>query len=442
MALNIDQIIALFGAIVFIGFFAEIMFRKFSVPNIIILLLLGLILGSFTGTLSSEDLSAYASLFAPIALIIILFEGGLNMNLLEFIKESPLGIAFSFIMVLLSIFLFSILGYILFGWDLLIGAILGSIVGGISSAIALPLVKNGALSAKAKNIISIESVATDVFCIVMAISLINIAVGISTLDITVIIKEILLFFLIGTVIGGIGAFFWAGLLKFTGKIDFSYILTIGFLFILYYISGLMGGNGPITALIFGLFLGNLNLFAYYFKTDKFAFNTFFIKKFHNEITFFISTFFFVYLGTIVVFKNFNSILIGIFISCIIIVMRYVIVKIFFSPFNIPQKQLQIMSILSARGLAAAVLAPLPFYYGIQGTESFSDIVFSVIICTVIFTVLGYIYLTKMTGDDLSEKITKVEKKKDDEEQDENEKEDNKEEEDNFDKEIENFEFMK
>ncbi len=441
MALNIDQIIALFGAIVFIGFFAEIMFRKFSIPNIVILLFLGLILGSFTGTLSSEDLAVYANLFAPIALIIILFEGGLNMNLLEFIKESPVGIAFSFIMVLFSIGIFSVLCHFMFGWDFLVGAILGSIIGGISSAIALPLVQNGALGSKSKNIISIESVATDVFCIVFAITLINVAIGISSLDITVIGKEIMLFFLIGTVMGGVGAFFWAGLLKFTGKVDFAYILTIGFLFILYYLSGIFGGNGPITVLIFGLFLGNLNLFAYYFKTDKFTFNTFFIKKIHNEITFFISTFFFVYLGTIVVFKDFNSILIGIFASAILIALRYGVVQLFFKPFKLPKKEIDIMSILSARGLAAAVLAPLPLYYGIKGTETFSDIVFSVIICTVIFTVIGYIYITRMTKDDLAEKIVKEDE---DEEEEETEKEtkkvkkSKKEEEDEF----EDFDFVK
>jgi potassium/hydrogen antiporter len=408
MVLNIDQIIALFGVIVFIGFLAEIMFRKFSIPNIVILLFLGLLLGTFSGTFSSEDLAAYANIFAPIALIIILFEGGLNMNLLEFIKESPLGIAFSFIMVLSSIAIISILGHFLFGWDFLIGAILGSIIGGISSAIALPLVKGDVLGPKAKNIISIECVASDI-CIVFAIALINIAVGISVLDVGTIGKEILLLFLIGTIIGGVGALFWAGLLKYASKIDFSYILTIGFLFILYYLSGILGGNGPITVLIFGLFLGNSNIFAYYFKTDKFAFNTFFIKKIHNEISFFISTFFFVYLGTIVMFKTLDALFIGIFFSIILIVLRYVVVNLFFKPFGLEAKEIQIMSLLSPRGLAAAVLAPLPFFYGIKGTENFSDIVFAVIIFTVLFTAIGYIYTTKVTKEDLISKIYREEK---------------------------------
>jgi potassium/hydrogen antiporter len=330
------------------------------------------------------------------------------MNLLEFIKESPVGTIFSFLMVFLSAVVVSVIGHFLFGWEFLIGAILGSIVGGISSAIALPLVKGDVIGPKAKNIISIESVASDVFCIVFAITLINVAIGISTLDVGAIGKEILLFFIIGTVMGGVGAFFWAGLLKYAGKIDFSYILTIGFLFILYYLSGVLGGNGPITVLIFGLFLGNLNLFAYYFKTDKFAFNTFFIKKIHNEITFFITTFFFVYLGTIVMFKTFDALFIGIFLSVILIILRYVIVNVFFRAFNLESKEIKIMSLLSARGLAAAVLAPLPFFYGIEGTENFSDIVFAVIMCTVLFTVIGYIYTTKVTKDDLASKIAKEE----------------------------------
>jgi len=58
-------------------------------------------------------------------------------------------------------------------------------------------------------------------------------------------------------------------------------------------------------------------------------------------------------------------------------------------------------------LSTAVLAPLPFVYGVQGTEFFSDIAFSVIICTVLFTVISYTLITR-EKEDLSEKIAKEE----------------------------------
>ena len=165
----------------------------------------------------------------------------------------------------------------------------------------------------------------------------------------------------------------------------------------------------------------MGLFAKIFKNETLAPNTFFIKKIHKEITFFISTFFFVYLGTIVVFKNFDNVLIGIVISALLIVLRYIFAKIFFSPFKLAKKELEVISIISARDLSTEVLAPLPFVYGIQGTESFTDIAFSVIICTVLFTVISYIYIARIEKVELSEKIEKEEeqieeekKKKEDE----------------------------
>lgn len=401
--LTVQEIIALFGAIVFIGFFAEMIFRKFSIPNVLLLLFLGVFIGSFSGAVAPQDLAVYASLFAPIALIIMLFEGGLNMNILEFLKETPVALIFSFLVTVFQIVIISIAGHFILGWDYLIGAILGAILSGVSS-LSLTADPTKVLSEGVKNIISLESVATDVFGIVFAITLINIAVGVGTLDINSIGQTILTFLVIGTVIGGIGAFIWGAILKYGGNIDFGYVLTIGFLFILYYISDLYNGNGPITVLIFGLFLGNMNLFARFFKTESLAPNTFFIKKVHKEITFFISTFFFVYLGTIVVFNNFDNVLIGIVISVLLIVARYILVNIFFRPFKLAKKELKILSIVSARDLSTAVLAPLPLFYGIQGTESFSDIAFSVIICTVLFTVITYILITKVEKEDLAEKI--------------------------------------
>lgn len=420
MAFTVYETIALFGAIVFIGFFAEMIFRRFSIPNVIFLLFLGVFLGTFSGAVAPADLAVYASLFAPIALIIMLFEGGLNMDILGFLRETPIALIFSFITVVLQIVIISVAANIILGWDYLIGAILGAVLSGVSS-LSLTADPTKVLSEGVKNIISLESVATDVFGIVFAITLINIAIGIGTLDVNSMGQEILTFFAYGAVIGGAGALIWAIILRLAGNIDFGYVLTIGFLFILFYVSDVYGGNGPITVLIFGLLLGNMGLFAKIFKNETLAPNTFFIKKIHKEITFFISTFFFVYLGTIVVFKNFDNVLIGIVISALLIVLRYIFAKIFFSPFKLAKKELEVISIISARDLSTAVLAPLPFVYGIQGTESFTDIAFSVIICTVLFTVISYIYIARIEKVELSEKIEKEEeqieeekKKKEDE----------------------------
>ena len=192
MAFTVYETIALFGAIVFIGFFAEMIFRRFSIPNVIFLLFLGVFLGTFSGAVAPADLAVYASLFAPIALIIMLFEGGLNMDILGFLRETPIALIFSFITVVLQIVIISVAANIILGWDYLIGAILGAVLSGVSS-LSLTADPTKVLSEGVKNIISLESVATDVFGIVFAITLINIAIGIGTLDVNSMGQEILTF---------------------------------------------------------------------------------------------------------------------------------------------------------------------------------------------------------------------------------------------------------
>lgn len=396
MALSISEMIALIGVILFIGFFAEQIFRRFSIPNIVILLIIGLILGPLTNTLPSKDLSGYASLFSPIALIIILFQGGLNMRIKSFLKGSPRAFLLSITNVVISVIVVSLIGRFVFGWDFLLGAILGAIIGGTSSPIVIPLVSEFKLHKDMKNIITLESISTDVVCIVFAIVLINYMLGAYSMSgsdpLGVILKNIFTAFSTGIVIGIIGALVWTWILKNSIDIEFDYVLTLGVLFILYYLSEYFGGNGAISSLIFGLVIGNIANISSFIRTDMFNIKSAPIKQFHKEIYFFIDTFFLVYLGTIVVLNNYQFLIIGVLLSMILIALRYMTVPLLMYNTKCPRKEIDLMSVISARGLAAAVLAPLPFTYGIASAQPFPDIVFAVILTTVASTTLGYMII--------------------------------------------------
>lgn len=397
MVLIAAEIIALIGVILFIGFFAEILFRKFSIPNAVILLIIGLLLGPITATIPPRDLAGYANLFSPIALIIILFQGGLIMKIRSFIKGSPKALLLSFVNVLISIVAISLIGKYILGWDYVLGAILGAVIGGTSSPIVMPLITGSEVKKEIKSIISLESVSTDVLCIVFAIALINFSLGASSLaadPLSAIIKDVFTAFSTGIVVGIIGALFWAWVLKNVGTIEFDYVLTLGIIFIFYYISESLGGNGAISSLMFGLIFGNIGYLSSMLRTNIFNIKSAPIKEFHKEIYFFIETFFLVYLGTIVILENTTFLIIGILFSILLIAFRYIAVPIVVWGSSLSKDEVKLMSIISARGLAAAVLAPLPQIYGLPGSEGFSDIVFVVIIATVIATGIGYITLMR------------------------------------------------
>ncbi len=405
MSLQIEESIALFGAILFLGFFAKLIFKRFGVPNVITLLLIGLILGPISGILSTEQLSSYAVIFSPIALIIVLFQGGLNMRISSFIKDSPKAFVLGFVNVMISTLFVALVGHYFLGWNLLKGAILGSIVGGTSSSIVVPLVSGQNVRSVVKNLLSLESISTDVLCIVIAIALIGVSSTSPSIPdfLSTVSKEIFTAFSTGTVIGVIGALFWAWILRKT-DMEFDYMLTLGFLFILYYLSESLDGNGAITSLVFGLMLGNIRYVSNLLRTEKFMIENKLIKEFHHEVYFFISTFFMVYLGVIINLSNWYYFVIGGILAIGLVALRALV-----TPFLLHQagkykpSEVKLISYVSSRGLAAAVLAPMPAVYGMTGTEMFSDIVFAVILVSVLATSIGYVNAVKTLEQEEKEK---------------------------------------
>lgn len=392
----VEEAIALMGIILFIGFFAEVVFRRFSIPSVLILLAIGVILGPLTLTLPSKTLSEYASLFAPIALIIILFQGGLNMRISDLFKEGPLALLLASGHVLLSSILLSVSLHYLLGWEWVTGAILGAIVGGTSSPIIIPIVSASRARQELKDLVSLESIATDVLCIVLAIALIGVALGNGTQEnfIANIARQIFTAFSTGMVVGVIGSLFWLLMLKRAGRTSVDYILTLGFIFITYYVSQMLGGNGAITALTFGLVIGNITYLSQKLGNDMFNIDYIPIKQFHEEISFFIRTFFLVYLGIIVSLGNINALLLGAGIGVLLVAIRPLVVRALLFKTGFTQKEKTIISSLSARGLSAALLASIPVSLGVPGSEPFSDIVFTVIIVTVVFTGVTYFMACK------------------------------------------------
>src|SRR3989344_2677096 len=83
------SLLSLFSATLILGYAGYLIFEKTGIPDIIWLLLLGLLLGPVFHTL---DQSVFISLFpflAALALLIILFDAGLNMDFYQVVKGFP-----------------------------------------------------------------------------------------------------------------------------------------------------------------------------------------------------------------------------------------------------------------------------------------------------------------------------------------------------------------
>ena len=283
----------------------------------------------------------------------------------------------------------------IFGFEWIYGLLLGVIIGGTSSEIVIPLVTKSSATDKTKTIMTLESAMTDVFCVVATVTIVGIIVS-QAANTKLIVQGIFSAFAIAAVIGLIGGIIWSRILRDSEAVkDFSYFLTLSFLFLLYAMTEYLGGNGAFGVLVFGLVLGN--------ASD--LFKTFKMKDFTLDKT--IHHFFFIYLGVIIDFKviNLDIILITFALVALIIILRILITKwLFFR--NFEKKDQDLMVALHTRGLAAAVLATYPISVGLNNTftQKIVGVGFLVIIFTNITTTIYFFIIEKATKKSESNKM--------------------------------------
>lgn len=111
------------------------------------------------------------------------------------------------------------------------------------------------------------------------------------------------------------------------------------------------------------------------------------KQLFSEVVFLLKTFFFVYIGVSIKLDQILPILIGFGIAVVLFALRIPIVmlSVHSKKVDIPIEDKMFMSGIVPKGLAAAVLATVPVQKGIAGGETIQNVVFAVILFSIIFT---------------------------------------------------------
>ncbi|MFH1257693.1 MAG: hypothetical protein V1658_02050, partial [Candidatus Micrarchaeota archaeon] len=127
-------------------------------------------------------------------------------------------------------------------------------------------------------------------------------------------------------------------------------------------------------------------------------------QFQIEVSFFVRTFFFVYLWLILNVSNVTMtiIIVAAFLILLIGLARFLGVKLLSQLFTDPRQNM-LMVTMMPRGLAAAVLAFLPFRQGIANLDYFSEIVFLVIVLTNLVATIG-VYMFESSERDAKPRI--------------------------------------
>lgn len=394
--MSVVLIFALAGIILILGFLGNYVFRKTGIPDILILILLGIEIGPVLKLVDPVVLAPISPIFSALALIIILFDGGMNLDIKKVIRDSPRAIMLATLCILSSMFLTAYFTHYILGWDFMVGLLLGTIIGGTSSSVVLPLLKGINVEEKVEIVLSLESAFTDALVVVLGLTLLQFLTLPSQTTFSTVIEDISGAFSIAIVLGFVIGIVWLRFLRSikVGKRVYADIVTLGIVLLFYSITESVGGNGAIFALMFGLILGNGIRISRAIGIRKAIEASRFMRRFESEISFLIKTFFFVYLGLIFSVANLVTFLYALAIMALLFFGRYVSVLIATLGNKEMSPNRDLMGFMLPRGLAAAVLAQIVVNAGVPGTSLFPDIILLIIIYSVIIASLGIFIIKK------------------------------------------------
>ncbi len=95
--MDVISALIILGVIMVLGFIGNYIFNRTQIPSIVWLLLFGLVVGAFFRFESfqvtyPELLMTISSFFGAIAIVIILFDGGINTDIYQLFKGAPRGL--------------------------------------------------------------------------------------------------------------------------------------------------------------------------------------------------------------------------------------------------------------------------------------------------------------------------------------------------------------
>ena len=383
------------GVVIFLGVAGEAFFKKTGIPDVAFLMILGVIIGPVLGIIQAEAVIQVVPYFAALALIIIMFDGGLNLDIKHIVKTAHYSFTLAIIGFIVSVVIISLATHYVLEWTWLESILLASIVGGSSSAIVFGLVRNIRISEETKSILSFESAVTDILATIIAFILFE-AVLAGHFDLQTLQETIGRAIVVGLVLGfGVGIP-WMYISTKLGNAQHGYMLTLSILFVLFFLANSFGESGALTALVFGLMIGNKRHLSKIlrFKLPRIERD----DPTHNQLTFLVRSFFLVFVGLMATFGQIEYVIFGVVVTIAVFIGRAGVVKAVLTK-RFSKLDKSVTNSMIPRGLAAAVLATYPITMGLPNAEAYPEIIFFIILSSVIITTIGLGKSTKISPPD-------------------------------------------
>jgi cell volume regulation protein A len=386
---DVALIIAFVGIIIFLAHLFTGLFNRIMVPDVIFLIVLGIVLGPILGILPPALFIEIGPIFATITLIIILLECGFSLKLNTLRKALTGAMALALVVFPLSMAMITGLTLWLTDLELLPALILGAIIGSTSEAIVIPLVRQLKIRESSRVLLSVESTVTAVLSIIFALTLIE-TYQLGEFQILEVAGSLIASFLVAIGLGVASAFIWSLFLNRIRHVKNTMFTTAACVFVVFGLVELLGFNGPIAALAFGITLGNLKPMPFpFFKKGLWLESgglTDVEKAFFGEIAFLLKTFFFIYLGISLEMISTELMILAAVFTGVVFLLRIISVRLTVGRTARP-RDASFIAVMAPRGLTAIVLAAIVLQQEVIGGEIIKNLTYGIVLFSVVLTSL-------------------------------------------------------
>jgi cell volume regulation protein A len=300
------------AALVYAGFAAGRFFERTRFPDVPILLGLGLLLGplnrfgvsqgwgseSLAAALDPAVLASAAPFIAALALVVLLFDSGMELDFLAFRRSLGPAFLHTLPILLLTVLGIAVFGHYVLGIPILVAVLLGVAVVNVDQAVSSGILSRLELRDDLRAMYFVEMALYDLISIPLIVSLLQFAEGAEAgLGLASFAQSFGVMVILSIFVGVAGGIAWVFALRGLKGHSHSYMLTFATTLGVYGASEFLGGSGAMSILLFGLAVGNrtaiLRRFAHLRTVDTEHVK---VQSFHDEVTFLVRTLFFLYLG--------------------------------------------------------------------------------------------------------------------------------------------------
>jgi Na+:H+ antiporter len=373
--MNLYAFFALLGGLLVLAFVANRLVRFTHVPDVLILMATGVLIGPVLHWVDPDVFRGVTRGFGALALMLILFEGGLDLKLKEVLRHFGSGLFLSLFSYALSGLLIATGCRFLFHFSWIDALLIGGMLGCVSSSILLPVLQQVRLRREVAVTLLVESSLGDAFAVLAVTTLLEIAAG-GNAHPKAIAWAMASSLLLAIASGVLAGMLWSYLLPALSDQRFWHVLTFAAVLLVYSGVHALQGNELVAVLVFGLTLSNFPAVRKRLQFEETASANWFnetpirgrnrraadqpneqMLTFHGELAFLLRTFFFVLLGLLVDWTGLRqNILLALLCTLAILIARAVAVetgRLAWRTFTRLERELMLWFV--PRGLITAVL---------------------------------------------------------------------------------------